>query len=313
MARGPTAVMSNLVANPYPKAKEHVARMSLCEICDRQILTKDWTGHKNSKKHRAAEANEREELEKLKNPGGGFGDSKEFASVIEFANTNNEFSGGATTTTHDGWGSAEDFAATNTSSHNNGGGGDRACYGCGQTGHQKRDCPSGGSGGGGDRACYGCGQTGHQKRDCPQGSGGQACFNCGETGHRKTDCTQTRKPMAGGGGRACHNCGDEGHMSRECDKPRVMKCRNCDEEGHASRECAKPRDWSRVKCRNCSKFGHGEKRCPEPPTENTGGDWGYVGGSTAAAGGWGDAPVKSTGNWADDTTAVVDANTSPAC
>jgi hypothetical protein len=176
--------MSNLVANPYPKAKEHVARMSLCEICDRQILTKDWISHKNSKKHRAAEAKEREELEKPKNPGGSFGgDATGFGDSNEFANANNEF--GAATTTNDGWGSVGDFAAPNTSSYNHnggGGGGDRACYGCGQSGHQKRDCPSGGGGGGGDRACYGCGQTGHQKRDCPQGSGGQACFNCGEVG-----------------------------------------------------------------------------------------------------------------------------------
>lgn len=101
-------------------------------------------------------------------------------------------------------------------------------------------------------------------------------------------------------------------MSRECDKPRVMKCRNCDEEGHASRECPKPRDWSRVKCRNCNNFGHGEKRCPEPPAETAGSDWGDAGGSTAAAGGWGDASVESTGNWADDTTAAAGANTSPA-
>lgn len=188
MARGSTAIMSNLVANPYPKAKEHVARMSLCEVCDRQILTKDWASHKNSRKHRAAEAKEREELEKLKNPGGsfggdaaGFGDSNEFGGAGQFANAN-EF-GGAANSTNDGWGSGGDFANTNTSSYNNTGGGDRACYGCGQTGHQKRDCPSGGGGGGGgDRACYGCGQTGHQKRDCPQGTGGQACFNCGETG-----------------------------------------------------------------------------------------------------------------------------------
>jgi hypothetical protein len=196
MARGPTAVMSNLVANPYPKAKEHVARMSLCELCDRQILTKDWISHKNSKKHRAAEAKEHEELEKSKNPGDSFGgdatgfsDSNGFSSTNEFANVNNEFGGGdtfgdATTTTNDGWGSTGDFTTTNISSHNNNGGSDRTCYGCGQTGHQKRDCPSGagGGGGGGDRACYGCGQIGHQKRDCPQGSGGQACFNCSEVG-----------------------------------------------------------------------------------------------------------------------------------
>ncbi|CAN9316042.1 unnamed protein product [Alternaria alternata] len=69
--------------------------MSLCEICDRQILTKDWASHKNSRKHRAAEAKEREELEKLKNPGGsfsgdatGFGDINEFRRWHEFASAN---------------------------------------------------------------------------------------------------------------------------------------------------------------------------------------------------------------------------------
>jgi hypothetical protein len=113
--------------------------------------------------------------------GSTFVDSNEFGGAGQFANAN-EF-GGAANSTNDGWGSGGDFATTNTSSYNNTGGGDRACYGCGQTGHQKRNCPSGGGGGGGgDRACYGCGQTGHQKRDCPQGTGGQACFNCGETG-----------------------------------------------------------------------------------------------------------------------------------
>ncbi|KAH8640424.1 hypothetical protein IG631_03365 [Alternaria alternata] len=57
--------------------------MSLCEICDRQILTKDWASRKNSRKHRAAQAKEREELEKLKNPGGSFsGDATGFGDWL---------------------------------------------------------------------------------------------------------------------------------------------------------------------------------------------------------------------------------------
>jgi cellular nucleic acid-binding protein len=171
-----------------------------CELCDRTMPTKDWNGHKNSKKHREAENKEKAANEPANQNGFG-GDSGGFtADTGGFGND----SFGTTTavdTGIDGWGSggggwdsnatggASSFGNTNTG----GGGGDRACYGCGQTGHQKRDCPSGGSGGGGDRACYGCGQTGHQKRDCPSGGaggGGQACFNCGEEGY--VDCSRVK-------------------------------------------------------------------------------------------------------------------------
>jgi hypothetical protein len=134
-----------MMANPYPRAKEHIPRMTLCELCNRSLPTKDWPGHKNSKKHRQAEAKER-----------GDNDNN---NANEFANAANEFGfGDAFTTTNtsgnDAWGSGDGFTSYNTNS----GGGDS------------------------DRACFGCGETGHQKRDCPKGSGGQACYNCGETG-----------------------------------------------------------------------------------------------------------------------------------
>lgn len=189
MARGPTAVMSGMASNPYPRPKEHAPMFTTCELCDRKMPTKDWNGHKNSKKHRTAEAKEKEANEPAKANDFGGGDFNGFQVDTSGFTADNTFASSTANAGDGGWG-ADDFttAGANTSSYgntNNGGGGDRACYGCGQTGHQKRDCPSGGGGGGGDRACYGCGQTGHQKRDCPSGGGGgsQACFNCGEEGY----------------------------------------------------------------------------------------------------------------------------------
>lgn len=343
MARGSAIMHSTMVANPYPPPKQQVPRVTLCELCDRNILTKDFQGHKVSKKHRAAEENERQEAEKAKKTT-GYGDNSDF---------DNEFVPGesgsiddldaAAETGNDGWGSGGDFVTNKTWYKNSGGGGgDRTCHGCGLPGHQKRDCPQGSGG----QACFNCGELGHRKIDCtaprkPMGGGGgsdRVCFNCNQPGyvlsevfslasanlssHNKSDCPEP-PTGGGGGGRACHNCGDMGHISRDCDKPRVMKCRNCDKEGHQARECDLPRDWSRVKCRNCNNFRHGEKRCPEPLAENTGGDWGNTGGSGATTSGWGNTAVESTGDWgnaaavptadwADDATAAAEDNTTPA-
>jgi cellular nucleic acid-binding protein len=161
-----------------------------CELCTRTMPTKDWAGHKNSKKHHEAEAKEKDAAEG-KNTTSFGGDASEFtADAGSFGAGNDTF--GNASTGNDTWGmSGNDVtwgsnAGTSTYGNNPGTGGDRACFGCGKTGHQKRDCPQGGSGGG-DRVCYGCGLTGHQKRDCPSGGGGgggdQACFNCGEVGY----------------------------------------------------------------------------------------------------------------------------------
>lgn len=165
MARGPPAVLTAMSSNPYPKPKEYVPRVTQCELCDRKLPTKDWPAHKNSKKHREAEAKERGELGAVKNPTVFGGDVKGFGNENsnEFASTN-EFGSGdafanATTTDGDGWSTGAGFSTTKSTSHNNGGGS-----------------------GGDQRVCFGCGETGHQKRDCPQSSSGQGCFNCGETG-----------------------------------------------------------------------------------------------------------------------------------
>lgn len=160
MAR--VSIVSGMASNPYPKPKEHVPRWTHCELCDRQLPTKDWHTHKNSKKHRQAEAKEREQLEMA-------GSSTTFGGEGMDSNTNNESANvndfgfgdtfGIDTTAGDGgWSTGDGFATTKSNGYKNGGGGDQ-------------------------RSCYGCGQTGHQKRDCPQGSTGQACYNCGESGY----------------------------------------------------------------------------------------------------------------------------------
>jgi cellular nucleic acid-binding protein len=162
MARGSTLVYAPMMANPYHRAKESVPGFTFCELCERKLLTKDWATHKQSKKHRAAEDREREDAEKLKNPTGLGGDSTGFDSTDPFtaASGNDGWAatGGDTTSGNDGWGSGGDCTTTKTYTNNGGGGGDRACFGCGQTGHQKRDCPSGGGGGG--NACFNCGMPG---------------------------------------------------------------------------------------------------------------------------------------------------------
>jgi cellular nucleic acid-binding protein len=163
-----------------------------CELCNRTMPTKDWNSHKNSKKHREAEAKDKAAAEGNNTTSFG-GDATGFiADTGGFGAGNDTF--GTASNGNDAWGSSgndadwgsggfDTNANTSTYGNNASGGGDRACFGCGQTGHQKRECPQGS--GGGDRSCYGCGQTGHQKRDCPNGGGGggdQACFNCGEVG-----------------------------------------------------------------------------------------------------------------------------------
>lgn len=333
MARGVVAQISGMASNPYPRPKDQQAINTICEICDRSIRTLDWAAHKNSKKHREAEAKERGETHVANGTtiSNGFGGdsngftpdtngTNEFGTTDTFANAGN--TGGdswAVSTGGDAWGSSG--GNTDTLSFGNkagNGGGDRNCYGCGLPGHQKRDCPSGSGSAG--MACYGCGEIGHQKRDCPKGSaGGQTCFNCGDLSssrHRKADCDQPRKPMAGG--RACHNCQKDGHMSRDCTEPRVVLCRNCEKPGHIARECDLPTDWTKVKCRNCNEYGHGQGRCPQPKVENAGGNWGNAGDSGAAAGGWGsaadsgaaaggwgDTTQEPTGDWADNSNAAA--------
>ncbi|KAF3002576.1 hypothetical protein E8E13_008099 [Curvularia kusanoi] len=293
-------------SNPYHTMKERLPLKTLCETCNRTINTRDWPIHKNSKGHRANEQHQKDKengkVTKDSSTAFGFDTSGdggfEIAPTGSFSNDSyGKQAGGSGACFGCGEvGHNKRDCPSSAGGYGGGGSGDRACFGCGEIGHTKRDCPKGGG-----SACYGCGEPGHTKRDCPNAAsgGGQACFNCGMEGHRKMDCPEPLKPRAGGGGgRACFNCLQTGHNASDCPEPKVDRCRNCDAEGHVSRDCPKPKDWSRVKCKNCSKFGHGEKRCPEPAGGSggeSGGGWETSADSGAATGGWGEPDPSSSG------------------
>ncbi|KAL6922099.1 hypothetical protein FSHL1_006066 [Fusarium sambucinum] len=165
-----------------------------------------------------------------------------------------------------------------------------ACYSCGSTAHQARDCPTKGPakcyncGGEGhmsrdctepmkdNKSCYKCGQPGHISRDCPMSGGsGQAteCYKCGEIGHIARNCQKSSYGnnygggggfQQGGAGKTCYSCGGFGHMSREC--VNGMKCYNCGESGHYSRDCPKESAGGEKICYKCQQPGHVQSQCP---------------------------------------------------
>jgi len=99
------------------------------------------------------------------------------------------------------------------------------CYGCGQTGHFRRDCPTGGGGGGGRGTKSGSANFG--------GGGGSAggCWTCGDPSHVRANCRAGRTVSAandrpswgrngassgGSGSRACFICSSTEHIARDC-------------------------------------------------------------------------------------------------
>ena len=157
MGRSSNAVLAaNLIANPYPAAKDHQAINTICELCDRTIKTKDWSAHKRSKKHRENEKKENEAGEGAKQAidanANGFTDNFNGTNGQEWGNDTSVWASSSGDPT-DGFGNGGlDSGYGNKASS----GGPGACYGCGQVGHNKRDCPSTGA----PRGCFNCGDQG---------------------------------------------------------------------------------------------------------------------------------------------------------
>ncbi|POS69219.1 cellular nucleic acid-binding protein [Diaporthe helianthi] len=89
-----------------------------------------------------------------------------------------------------------------------GGAAPRACYSCGATDHQARECPTRGP-----AKCYNCGAEGHMSRECPEGAKDtKTCYRCGQAGHISRDCQSAGQSGGagaggGGGGQDCYKCG----------------------------------------------------------------------------------------------------------
>lgn len=86
------------------------------------------------------------------------------------------------------------LAANNSVVETKGAGKPTTCYGCGEEGHMKRNCPSLFKAGGvsHSRTCYRCGKEGHMSRDClapaPRRVGQNKCFVCGDVAHMAPAC-----------------------------------------------------------------------------------------------------------------------------
>ncbi|RYP19494.1 hypothetical protein DL765_003334 [Monosporascus sp. GIB2] len=94
-----------------------------------------------------------------------------------------QFRGGAADGFDNGFGAATSGGAEA------GSGGNRACFNCGQEGHNKAECPN-------ERVftgtCRVCEKEGHMAKDCPD-KPPQICRNCGGEGHHASECKAARK------------------------------------------------------------------------------------------------------------------------
>ncbi|KAL1637573.1 hypothetical protein SLS56_000711 [Neofusicoccum ribis] len=292
MMRGGGGIRGVYVAldsNPYQRHKEVIARITLCETCDRKIETKDWNAHQSGKKHQKAA----QELRQAKNAEKNDNTNTSWGDEVNDAAQQQEHSSG-----HD-----DGFFNSAPTKAKGGGGGSGWCFSfsCGEVGHRKAECPNGGG-----RPCYNCGEFGHIKSECTNpsqggGGGGRPCYNCGEVGHLKSECTNPRQAGAGGD-RPCFKCGQVGHISKDCNF-----CENCGIEGHSFFQCELKKDFSKITCTVCKQKGHTKKKCPQAQQSESGefsggfGDSGFGGGfdttAAPASGGWDTAGGSGGGSW----------------
>ncbi|XDG04236.1 hypothetical protein ABKA04_003851 [Annulohypoxylon sp. FPYF3050] len=110
------------------------------------------------------------------------------------------------------------------------------------------DANAGGSfggpgGGGGGRACFNCGEEGHQKSECTKPRV-MKCKHCNKEGHLIRDCPEPDVPQQDFTGE-CRICHKEGHMAKDCPDKGPLVCKNCQQEGHVAFGCPNARSIDR--------------------------------------------------------------------
>jgi len=186
MARGKgkvkgSAATTAVVSNPYPQARTIVPKNTECELCERTILTKDWSAHKNSTRHKILEEKEANDASASDAPFADTTNGKSAAknSTKKTSDVDDGFGIGNLTVAEPAWGDAD---ATGDGGWGEGTGaiGDNAW----DSGVDGQTVENGGWGvDSGTKAGFGNG--GGYKKD--RGDSSQACFNCGETGHMARD------------------------------------------------------------------------------------------------------------------------------
>lgn len=179
---------SMMANNPYASFSTPVPRNTFCEICERDLATKDWNSHKTSKKHRAAEKKTKDDEEAAK-------EAEKKANQPVFDDSDN--------TNSKTWADqSNDAAAAGFTAEATTGSGDAGGWSMDDAfAKAEADGNVSGDKGRGD-GCFKCHKSGHFARECPNAPPQpKGCFNCGQEGHRKTDCPNPRKVT-------CRNCNE---------------------------------------------------------------------------------------------------------
>lgn len=279
-------------SNPYGSFKEVTPEWTECEVCERKLKTRDWTAHKNSKKHRENEKNASIPGSATYQPGLRGGDRDGILKTVTFGVTStetevaesNRFTQGmycyTVTISSTGasrpavldwldsftsynihlrsparkvWTTKEVSTSTITTSRLSG-----ISFEPVKT-----------------QASYVCVHSeadilidnfGNDSSDMASG----ACYKCGGFGHMARDCS------LGGARSGCFNCGGEGHISRDCPEPRQgggKQCYNCNETGHMSKDrpLKQGGGGGGRACYNCGGTDHISRDCTAPRQSGGGG------------------------------------------